>query len=241
MNSIHEASPLQSLPVELQVAICSHLKDIDLAIMELTCKHFKELLKDDLFWKEKTPLSAEAYPDLSAKARLLKNYRDYCNYFSEIFPELKEGPSLNAFQKKKQTDEVLKKSFEERSINESGMLFLEIFCDKKELIHLVVDVFVGLALPSDQKSKLEPLNFEIMNASMMHAPDTFISLVKKLNINFRKLPLEIQHRFLHYAIGNVNELVPFLIEEGIKPNDICLRAAVWSPKLIPMLTEAMNR
>ncbi|CDR35107.1 F-box protein [Criblamydia sequanensis] len=141
MNSIHEASPLQSLPLELQVAICSYLKDIDLAIMELTCKHFKELLKDDLFWKENTPLSAQLYPTLSAKDSLLKNYRDYCNYFSEIFPELKEGPSLNAFQKKKQTDEVLKKSFKDRSHTETATLFLNIFYHKKELINFVVDVF----------------------------------------------------------------------------------------------------
>lgn len=240
MNSIHEASPLQSLPGELQIAICSHLKDIDLSIMELTCKHFKELLKDDLFWKEKTPLS-EAYPDLSAKERLLKNYRDYCNFFSEIFPELKEGPSLDAFQKKKQTDEVVKKSFEERSTDDSGSIFLTIFDDKKELIHLVVDVFVGLTLlPSDQKLKLEKLNLEIMNASLMRAPNTFISLVKKLNINFREFPLEIQERLLHAAIGWAKELVPFLIDQGIKPSQQNLESAKWSPELIPILTRAME-
>ncbi|WP_154017704.1 hypothetical protein [Criblamydia sequanensis] len=49
--------------------------------------------------------------------------------------------------------------------------------------------------------------------------------------------------FLKQAIGNSKanpELVPFLLEEGIKPDDNCLLAARWSPELIPILTEAMN-
>lgn len=232
MNSLSDISHLLSIPVELQTLICTSLKEIDLSIMGITSKHFHNLLKNDLLWRNDKVFPCYK-PTLSEKERLFQTYRSYCQFFASNYPELKKEASLNLFEQKLRTDEFLLALLQEDSFpfrKDSYALMEKILKEKPEIMGLVIDVLLNL-----ETASLELFKTNILANSVKYAPDETPYIVEKLKIDLLRLPIYLHNALLNLAVEFNQSLIPFLLEKGMKPEALAIKKAIErDTSLIPI-------